>query len=239
MRKKAFLLAAGSAKRWNGISKQKICFNGEMLIDRLIRQIRRYTDDITIIAWDQSLKRPGCAFLDTRHPTASFSHALMLTLDQWSDLNYIFATDTYFTDPFIERVFRTERYSFFGYYTRPPNYLLKNQERAAICLPIEMRDRIERGLISAISEGINTGSDLPNEMIGFCHSDALALYYRLAKMRGIPGFLFWRLWGQWLRGLLNFTPNMIEISDRTSEFDTPEEFKNFCLNRPKYYRGVN
>ena len=79
MRKKAFLLAAGSAKRWNGISKQKICFNGEMLIDRLIRQIRRYTDDITVIAWDQSLRRPGCAFLDTKHPTASFSHALMLT----------------------------------------------------------------------------------------------------------------------------------------------------------------
>ena len=234
-KKMVFLLAAGSAKRWNGLSKQKICFNGEMLIDRLIRQIRLYTHDITIIAWDKSLMRPGCTFLDTKHPTASFSHALMLTLNHWSDLNYIFATDTYYSDAFIKKVFDTERYSFFGYYTRPPNHLLMNQERAAICLPMELKERVESGLINCISEGINHGSDLNNEMIGFSGSPSLTYFYRSLKFKGIPGFIIWRIISPIVKPVLNRTNDFIEINDDTSEFDTPEEFRNFCHGRPKYY----
>lgn len=233
MRKKAFLLAAGSAKRWNGISKQKICVRGEMLIDRLIRQIREYTDEITIITWDRSLMRPGCAFIDTRYPTSSFSHALLLTLDHWSDQNYIFATDTYYSNAFIKRVFQTDRYTFFGYYTKPPKYLLKNQERAAICLPLGMKDQVEAGLVRCITEGINHKSEIHNEMIGFTCGSSHFLLYRCLKRGGPVGFIAWKI-----KPFINSIQNFIEISDSTSEFDTPEEFKNWCIGRPKYYEGV-
>lgn len=233
MNQKAFLLAAGCASRWNGLSKQKICVRGEMLIDRLIRQIRKYTDDITIIAWDQTLRREGAKFINTRHKTESFSHTLLLTLDHWGDLNYIFATDTYYSDKFIERVFQEKEQAFFGYYTRPPKYIFRNQERAAICFPLRWKDRIERGLMDCVTEARTHKTHVHNEMIASLMWPAGFRWYRHLEKTGIVAFIAWKL-----KPLMNTASNFVEINDETSEFDTPEEFKNWCVGRPKYHEAI-
>lgn len=228
--KSVFLLAAGNAKRWNGISKQKICINGEMLIDRLIRQIKPYTDSIYIIGWDKSLKRDNCIFIDTKRPTETFIHTLYLTLDKWNELNYIFATDTYYTDEFIKKVFENERFNFYGYYTNPPHYLISNQERAVICIPDSYKQLVEKGILKCIEEWNNYKSDVSQEMIGFYLTDYEKYVYRWMKKRGIRGFISWRI-----KPFINKTHRFICIQDRTSEFDTPKEFENWINNRPKYY----
>jgi hypothetical protein len=227
----AFLMAAGNAVRWNGISKQKICINGEMLIDRLIRQVKPFVNQIYIISWDISLNREGYIFINTKKPTDTFNHTLYLTLDKWKDINYIFATDTYYTDDFIKKVFENEKFNFYGYYTIPPKYYFPNQERSAICIPIHFKDMVENGIISCIEEWNNYQSYICQEMTGFYMVDYAKYIYRWMKKSGVKGFISWKI----LKPFINKSHKFIEINDRTSEFDTPKEFENWINNRPKYY----
>lgn len=233
MNQKAFLLAAGNAKRWGGLSKQKICVQGEMLIDRLIRQVRKHTDDITILAWDQTLRRDGCRFIDTRHATDSFSHALLLTLDHWGDLNYVLATDTYYSDQFIERVFQEQDQKFFGFYTRPPHYVFRNQERMAAVFPIRWKDRVERGLMDVITESRQHKTNVQNEMIASLMWPMGFRWYRHLEKSGPVAFIAWKL-----KPLMNTVSSFVEINDETSEFDTPEEFSNWCKGQSKYHGAI-
>lgn len=49
---KVLILADGEGKRWGnykGVPKQLLTIDGETLIDRMIRQVKQYEDDITII----------------------------------------------------------------------------------------------------------------------------------------------------------------------------------------------
>jgi GTP:adenosylcobinamide-phosphate guanylyltransferase len=41
-------MAGGNAVRWNGISKQKICINGEMLIKKKVLNISRENKGIVV-----------------------------------------------------------------------------------------------------------------------------------------------------------------------------------------------
>lgn len=56
------VLAAGDGSRWEnyrGVQKHKLVIEGEVLIERIVRQFSQYSDDVVVVGKDKSYEVKG------------------------------------------------------------------------------------------------------------------------------------------------------------------------------------
>lgn len=104
-----FILCAGNQERFGGFNqlKQLLEIEGEPLLHRAVRQISKFTKDITIVAHNGKLKLPGCNFLvpEKRKTTC---HTILSTQSMWNEKNIILLGDVYYTDHAIDTIFNCD-----------------------------------------------------------------------------------------------------------------------------------
>ncbi len=106
---KVVILAAGDGERWGdylGVPKQLISINGESLLERMVRLVRRNgIHDIDVVAIDERLRIPGCGFYrpERRRWTVE---SMLSSRGLWKEDTIVLLGDVYFTDRAIRRVAR-------------------------------------------------------------------------------------------------------------------------------------
>jgi len=106
---RVIILAAGKQDRFGHFKlKQLIEVEGEALIFRTIRQARKYTNDIIIVAHDKRLQVDGVGFFNplVRDTTC---HTLLSTKSIWDEETIILLGDVFFTDEAIDTIFTCDK----------------------------------------------------------------------------------------------------------------------------------
>lgn len=111
---RVLILAAGDGTRWGnyrGVQKHELMIEGEKLIHRTARQFLSYTDDVYIVAKDDSYSYPGTKlFIPQENPEWLDFAKYYCSKELWSEERTILAFgDVYFTDDAIEKIMHDER----------------------------------------------------------------------------------------------------------------------------------
>jgi hypothetical protein len=113
------ILAAGDGVRWNkyrGTEKHKVVIEGEVLLERIVKQFSKYSDDIVIVGNDESYRINGTT-LYVPLKTINFKDMgkFWSSKDAWSkDRTILVFGDTYFTDEAVETIMKDSReFTFF------------------------------------------------------------------------------------------------------------------------------
>ena len=119
------ILAAGKGSRWNdheGSPKHLVSIEGERLLDRTIRQFRKYTNNIIIVGVDERYKVEGLELFIPR-PPARFIYPKEYKVRQWKEMDKFASSmhlwnegrttlvfgDVYFTDEAVETIMTCQK----------------------------------------------------------------------------------------------------------------------------------
>ncbi len=110
---RVLVLAAGEGSRWEnyrGVQKHKIVIEGEVLIERIVRQFSQYSDDVVVVGRDKSYEVEGArCYIPSYHPKWKDMAKFWSTRDIWSDQRTVLVFgDVYFTDEAVETVMKDE-----------------------------------------------------------------------------------------------------------------------------------
>lgn len=105
---RVIIAAAGEGERWNNfrnVPKHLVNIDGEILLHRIYKQFREYTDDIIIIARDERYK-VGDAKLEIPLPGDWLDFGKIYSSNHlWSDERTIIVFgDVYFTDDAVQKI---------------------------------------------------------------------------------------------------------------------------------------
>jgi len=112
--KRIIIQAGGDGTRWDNylcVKKHFIEIEGEILIERIVRQVKKYTNDIYIVGSDEKYKIEGCNLLiphqDPKWKDCSIFKSSELL---WSNKSgtVLMAGDAYYTDKAIDLAFNHE-----------------------------------------------------------------------------------------------------------------------------------
>ena len=108
------ILCAGEGSRWNnytGVPKHRVVVEGEVLIERTVRQFLKYTDDIVVVANDDSYIIPGTTcYIAKKNENNEGMDKFLSSQEQWSDTKTIIVYgDVYFTDEAVELIATNDR----------------------------------------------------------------------------------------------------------------------------------
>jgi hypothetical protein len=113
------ILAAGEGSRWKryrDTEKHKVVIEGEVLLERIVKQFSKYSDDIVIVGNNESYKVEGTT-LYVPLKTINFKDMgkFWSSKDVWSrDRTVLVFGDTYFTDEAVETIMKDSReFTFF------------------------------------------------------------------------------------------------------------------------------
>ena len=111
---RVLILCAGEGSRWNnytGVPKHKVMVEGEVLVERTVRQFLKYTDDIVIVANDDSYSIPGTTcYIAKKDESHKSMDKFLSSQEQWSDAKTIIVYgDVYFTDEAVELIATNDR----------------------------------------------------------------------------------------------------------------------------------
>jgi hypothetical protein len=106
---RVLILCAGEGSRWNnytGVPKYKVVVEGEVLVERTIKQFLKYTDDIVVVTSDESETFPGAStYLANKSRKYKDMDKFLSSHDQWSDTKTIIVYgDVYFTDEAVKTI---------------------------------------------------------------------------------------------------------------------------------------
>ena len=116
--KMAIILAGGEAKRFQGVPKQLLPIGKETILERLIRQAKRYADEVRMIAdsdpiYTRSIELGVDAFA-LASCKVSVEHSMWRSSRSWAEQTIYLWGDVIFSKPAIEAVFNTPGLHFFG-----------------------------------------------------------------------------------------------------------------------------
>lgn len=111
---RVIILCAGKGSRWvnyTGVPKHKVVVEGEVLVERTVRQFLKYTDDIVLVANDDSYRIPGTTcYVVQEDKRYNVMDKFLSSSDQWSDTKTIIVFgDVYFTDEAVEAIVTNDR----------------------------------------------------------------------------------------------------------------------------------
>jgi hypothetical protein len=111
---RVLILCAGDGSRWNnytGVPKHKVVVEGEILVERTVRQFLKYTDDIVVVANDDSYSIPGTTcYIAKKDENHKIMDKFLSSQEQWSDTKTIIVYgDVYFTDEAVELIATNDR----------------------------------------------------------------------------------------------------------------------------------
>lgn len=106
---RVFILAAGEGSRWEnyrGTQKHKLVIDGEVLIERTVKQFLKYTDDVVVVGNDKSYEVEGArCYIPPYHPRWLDMAKLYCTKNIWvEDRNVMVFGDVYFTDEAVKTI---------------------------------------------------------------------------------------------------------------------------------------
>ena len=208
---RVLILAAGDGSRWNnyqGVSKHKVVVEGEVLIERIATQFLKYTDDVVIVARDQSYRVDGCSlYIAKLNKKYKDMDKFMSSKNLWSDTKTILVFgDVYFTDEAVDTIMTNKTEYCFFLRKRGSKITGKNKEEI---FAISFYAKNNNMMLSTIKEIIS--QNLPFSAGGWL------LLKTLFNMN-----VGWRH---------RNTKNYINIDDWTDDFDYPQDFDNWINNR--------
>lgn len=111
---RVIILCAGEASRWKnytGVPKHQVVIEGEILVERTVKQFLKYTDDIVVVYNDDSHEIPGTSsYIANKQEKHKIMDKFLSSHDQWSDTKTIVVFgDVYFTDEAVEAIATNDR----------------------------------------------------------------------------------------------------------------------------------
>ena len=119
MTTRVLILAAGEGSRWEnyrGVQKHKLLIEGEVLVERIVRQFLNYTNDVVVVGSDESYEVEGAScYIPPYHHKWKDMAKFWSTRDIWSEQRTVLVFgDVYFTDEAVETIMKDEgEFTFF------------------------------------------------------------------------------------------------------------------------------
>jgi hypothetical protein len=207
---KVLVLAAGNGDRWEnyrGTAKHFLNVEGEVLIERTVRQLKRYTNDIVVVGSSDAYAIKGTSLYITK-PTdedVNFGDLLKFysSMTLWSDTRTVLVFgDVYFTDEAMDQIMTTDD-SF--------TFLLRDSFEAA---------GGSRREVFAISFEGSANSLIKQHMLA------------LIRDQSAPRAGGWTLYRSLTRPSWDVTQHCIKIDDWTTDFDYPKDLDEWESKRP-------
>ena len=231
-----FILAAGSARRFNGTVKQLLPVNGEPIIRRMIRQVREHKPDaaIYIVTWHPELMFPDVNIINTILQPEQLAHSMLWSEPYWGPRNIFLLGDVIFGDRAIQMVLDyTGPLAVFGRDECP----IKGNERMALSFPIWGKGAFLQLLHKSIPLFRNTALENSGGICKVCLATKpywkmiltncvqfRSIFYPL--VRPFRDFFVWHVLGGPLWYPETFRTILID-DDITTDIDTPEEYAAF------------
>lgn len=208
---RVLILAAGDGSRWNnyqGVPKHKVVIEGEVLIERIAKQFLKYTDDVIIVARNQSYEVDGCSlYIPKLTKKYKDLDKFMSSQNLWSDSKTVLVFgDVYFTDEAVQTIMSNDNEYCFFLRKRGSKITGKNKEEI---FAISFYAKNNNLMLSTIKEIIS--QNLPFSAGGWL------LLKTLFNMN-----IGWRH-----RNVNRY----VNIDDWTDDFDYPEDFDRWTYNR--------
>lgn len=110
---RVLILAAGEGSRWNnyrGTQKHKLVIEGEVLIERTVKQFSKYSDDVVVVGSDKSYEVDGArCYIPPQHHKWKDMAKLYSSRDIWSEERTVMVFgDVYFTDKAVKTIMTNE-----------------------------------------------------------------------------------------------------------------------------------
>jgi hypothetical protein len=111
---RVLILCAGEGSRWNNnknVTKHMVVIEGEVLVERTVRQFLKYTDDIVIVSDGGLPDIPGTSsYIAKKSKKHKDMDKFLSSHEQWSDDRTIIVYgDVYFTDEAVEIIATNHR----------------------------------------------------------------------------------------------------------------------------------
>jgi hypothetical protein len=111
---RVLILCAGEGSRWNnytGVPKHKVIIEGEVLVERTIKQFLKYTDDIVVVTSDELETFAGASmYVANKSKKFKDMDKFLSSHEQWSDIKTIIVYgDVYFTDEAVKTIATNDR----------------------------------------------------------------------------------------------------------------------------------
>lgn len=110
---RVLILCAGEGSRWDnhgGVAKHKVIIEGEILIERTVRQFLEYTDDIVIVSNGDLDINGTSSYTAKKNKRHKDMDKFLSSYEQWSDTKTIIVYgDVYFTDEAVELIATNDR----------------------------------------------------------------------------------------------------------------------------------
>jgi hypothetical protein len=205
MTTRVLILAAGEGTRWNKYrktAKHKLVIEGEVLIERTIKQFTKYSNDLVVVGSSKSYEVEGARCYIPPHLSKWKDMAKFLSSkDIWSkERTVLVFGDVYFTDEAVETIMKDE-----GEFT----FFLRDKGS-------EITGKPWREIFGIAFNGSS------NKMLG----DRMLEIIKFNKVLGSGG---WYLFNDLKR---NYKHDFsIEIDDWTEDFDFPQDLDTWEESR--------
>lgn len=211
------IAAAGQGERWynyRNVPKHLINIEGEILLNRIVRQFKNYTNDIIVIGKDDRYLVDG-SILENPIDGEWYDFGKIYSSNHlWSDTRTIIVFgDVYFTDDAVSKIVNDDNEYRFFMRTGPSKITLKkHKEIFALAFNSTMNNRIRTSIETLIAK------------------------------KAIGGAGAWQLY-LYMHGQTSYTRNMkkllssggyTEINDWTDDFDTPQDIQRWEKRRLKF-----
>ncbi len=207
---KVLVLAAGNGDRWEnyrGTAKHFLKVEGEVLIERTVRQLKRYTNDIVVVGSSDAYTIEG-ASLYIPQPAAEdtdFGDVLKFysSMTLWSSARTVLVFgDVYFTDEAVDQIMSSD--DSFTFLLRDSSDALGGSRRE----------------VFAISFDGSANSLIRQHMLA------------LIRDKSAPRAGGWALYKSLTRPSWDVTQHCIKIDDWTTDFDYPKDLDEWERKRP-------
>ena len=114
---RVIIMAAGQGKRWGSGYKHLCVIDGETLLERTVRQVKQYTDDIFITTNTEKYKTEGAElFYPEKYTNKHEVDRFLSNRSIWGPTTVFLYGDVYYTDNAIKKIFTTScrKYRFYG-----------------------------------------------------------------------------------------------------------------------------
>lgn len=206
---RVIIMAAGQGKRWGSGYKHLCVIDGETLLERTVRQVKKYTDDIFITTNTEKYKTEGAElFYPEKHTNKHEVDRFLSNRSIWGPVTVFLYGDVYYTDNAIKKIFNTScrKYRFYG---RLGESSVGGKDHAEL-FAIRVRD------LDLFEQACKTVKESTNNGWGW-------LVYRV--LMGGNADVSVSLLRNWL--LETNHTNFTLIDDETDDFDRKEDFTAF------------
>ena len=230
---RVFILAAGSARRFNGCIKQLLPVAGEPIIRRTIRQVREHKPDaaIWVVTWHPDLMFPDVAVIDTGTQPPQLADSMLWSKPLWGDRTIFLLGDVVYGDQALRDIL--EYSGPLAVIGRDHCRIKPNSERFALTFPGHQNKTVAELLRKSTSIFANTAYENIAGIYKICLASQPAWkrihctdYPVHSLLRPFRDYFVWHVLGGPLWYPDTFRTILVD-DDMTTDIDTPEDYAAF------------